>query len=119
MTQDCFNDVAGADKPFVGPEQTAQRYLRALLYPARFCYSWMTGGMGSNHAAVAFLQEIRPAPLDMRLIERALQCRRADADPDPLFPARTSLPSQVDACSTLLAGQASHVERAIGLSSDG
>ena len=26
MTQDCFNDVAGVDKPFVGPEQTAERY---------------------------------------------------------------------------------------------
>ncbi len=26
MTQDCFNDVAGVDKPFVGPEQSAERY---------------------------------------------------------------------------------------------
>ena len=30
-------------------------YLRTLLYPARFCYSWMTGLMGSNDDAVAFL----------------------------------------------------------------
>ena len=28
LTQDCFNDVAGVDKPFVGPEQTAERYRR-------------------------------------------------------------------------------------------
>jgi steroid delta-isomerase-like uncharacterized protein len=28
MTQDCFNDVAGVDKPFVGPEQTAERYCK-------------------------------------------------------------------------------------------
>jgi hypothetical protein len=94
-------------------------YLRTLLYPARFCYSWMTGRMGSNDDAVAFLREMRAARLDMRLIEHALQYRRADADPDPLFPARTSLPSQVDACATLVAGQACHVEGTIGLSSDG
>jgi steroid delta-isomerase-like uncharacterized protein len=26
MTSDCFNDVAGVPRPFVGPEQTAERY---------------------------------------------------------------------------------------------
>ena len=26
MTPDCFNDVVGVPKPFVGPEQTAERY---------------------------------------------------------------------------------------------
>jgi len=38
-------------------------FLRALLYPGRFCYSWMTGCMGSNDDAVAFLAKIRPARL--------------------------------------------------------
>jgi predicted nucleotidyltransferase len=95
-------------------------YLRTLLYPARFCYSWKTGRMGSNDDAVAFLHEMRPARLDIRLIDRALECRRADADPDPLFPARASLPSQVDACATLLAQHASpRLNAATGLSSDG
>src|SRR6516225_9609501 len=28
MTPDCFNDVVGVPKPFVGPEQTAERYPR-------------------------------------------------------------------------------------------
>src|SRR5215471_12658669 len=28
MTPDCFNDVVGVPKPFVGPEQTAERYRR-------------------------------------------------------------------------------------------
>jgi hypothetical protein len=81
-------------------------YLRTLLYPARFCYSWMVGRMGSNDEAVAFLRETRPQRLDVSLITSALQCRRADADPDSLFPARNSLPSQVDACAALLAGPA-------------
>jgi hypothetical protein len=84
-----------------------KEFLRALLYPARFCYSWMTGRMGSNDDAVAFLGEECSAPLDLGLITAALQCRQGNADPDPLFPARTSLLSQVEACATLLAGQAS------------
>jgi len=81
-------------------------YLRALLYPGRFCYSWMTGRMGSNDDAVAFLRDTRPARLDVSLLTSALHCRQADADPDSLFPARTSLPSQVDACAALLTGLA-------------
>jgi predicted nucleotidyltransferase len=79
-------------------------YLRTLLYPARFCFSWMTGRMGSNDEAVAFLEKARPSRLDINLIARALECRRADADPDPLFPSRTLLPSQVNACAAFLAG---------------
>jgi hypothetical protein len=79
-------------------------YLRTLLYPGRFCYSWMTGLTGSNEQAVAFLGENHAARLDISLIERALQCRQTAADPDALFPARTVLPSQIDACAALLAG---------------
>jgi hypothetical protein len=78
-------------------------YLRTLLYPARFCYSWITGLMGSNDDAVTFLSERRVAGLDVSLIDRALQCRQLAADPDALFPARTVLPAQIDACAALLA----------------
>jgi hypothetical protein len=87
--------------------QDRKAFLRTLLYPARFCYSWMTGCMGSNDEAVAFVGGAFPGRFDVPLINRALECRRADADPDPLFPARTSLPSQVDACMALLPGPAS------------
>jgi hypothetical protein len=76
-------------------------YLRTLLYPGRFCYSWITGLMGSNDDAVAFLSERRAAGLDVSLLERALQCRQTAADPDALFPARTVLPSQIDVCTAL------------------
>jgi predicted nucleotidyltransferase len=78
-------------------------FLRTLLYPGRFCYSWMTGRMGSNDDAVAFLGKTSPARLDVNLIIRALQCRQADADPDNLFSERTMLSSQVDACAALFA----------------
>lgn len=80
-------------------------YLKTLLYPGRFCYSWTTGRIGSNDAAVAFLSETSRTRLDVSLIHRALQCRKAAGDPDSLFPARTILPSQVDACAALIANQ--------------
>jgi hypothetical protein len=82
-------------------------YLRALLYPARFCLSYLSGQMGSNDDGVAFLREKHLAGLDLASIERALQCRQAAADPDSLFPARGILPSQVDACAALFAGASS------------
>jgi hypothetical protein len=77
-------------------------YLRTLLYPARFCYSWTSGLIGSNEDAMAFLSKKDIAGLDIGLIECALQCRQSAADPDALFPARKVLPSQIDACAALL-----------------
>ncbi len=79
-------------------------YLRALLYPARFVYSWSTGRMASVDDAVAYLDECRPAGLDVGLIARALQCRSRSADPDDLFGERKLLPRQVDACRRLITG---------------
>jgi predicted nucleotidyltransferase len=81
-----------------------KEYLRTLLYPGRFYYSWMTGLMGSNDEAVAFLSRRHPVELDISLIARALQCRQTAADPDALFAARTILLSQIDACAALFAG---------------
>jgi hypothetical protein len=77
-------------------------YLRTLLYPGRFCYSWVTGLIGSNDDAMAFLGERDVPGLDIGLIECALQCRRSAADPDALFPARKTLPSQIGACAALI-----------------
>jgi predicted nucleotidyltransferase len=91
--------------PSLAP-QDRKAYLRTLLYPARLCFSWVTGRMDANDNAVAHLAKAPPAGLDMALIGRALQCRQADADPDPLFPARTVLPAQVDTCAALLARRA-------------
>jgi predicted nucleotidyltransferase len=103
-----FGNWADLARSFVVAETLEPKdhkaYLRTLLYPARFCYSWLTGLIGSIDAAVAFLDERPVAGLDNRLITRSLQCRRAAADPDALFPARTVLPEQIDACAALLAG---------------
>ena len=84
-------------------------YLRTVLYPGRFCYSWITGRIGSNDDAVTFLHERAVPGLDIDLIARALRCREAAADPDVLFPARTALPAQFDACASLFAGGSSLV----------
>jgi predicted nucleotidyltransferase len=77
-------------------------YLRAHLYPARFVYSFMTGRMGSNDEAVEWLKDYAPPGLDIRLVAAALDCRRAAADPDTLFPSRGALPRQVAACAAMV-----------------
>ncbi len=77
-------------------------YLRAHLYPARYIYSWMTGEMVSNDVAVAFVAEHPPAGFDVDVVAQALQCRLEAADPDGLFPARSVLPGQVEACARLI-----------------
>lgn len=92
-----FADAAALDA------EDRKGYLRALLYPARFCFSYTTGWMTSNDDAVAYLRERTPPGLDLESIEQALQCRRAAADPDSLFDLRDRLPAQVDACAALLA----------------
>lgn len=81
---------------------SGKRYLRAHLYPARFVYSFMTGRMGSNDAAVDWVKDRAPPGLDVSLIAKALEYRRTAADPDALFPARVALPRQVAACATLI-----------------
>src|SRR5690606_20024660 len=76
-------------------------YLRSHLYPARFAYSWRPGLMSSNDDAIAWLHDHPPEGLDLDLLDRALQIRRAAADPDDLFPDRILLPHQVAACVRL------------------
>jgi predicted nucleotidyltransferase len=97
---DCARSFAAAEKLEPKDRKT---YLRTLLYPGRFCYSWMTGLMGSNDDAVTFVNERLPARLNVNLIARALKCRQTAADPDALFSARATLLSQIDACASLFA----------------
>jgi len=100
-----FADWAESARRFAACEMLDAKdhkvYLKTLLYPGRFYYSWKTGRIGSNDDAVAFLSQTRPPRLDVSLITRALQCRQAGADPDCLFSERTTMPSQVEACAAL------------------
>ena len=77
-------------------------FLRSFLYAARFFFSWRTGIMASNDAAMALLREEKPIGFDLPLLETAFQIRLSAADPDPLFKQRKSLTTLVDACSRLL-----------------
>jgi hypothetical protein len=74
-------------------------YLRALLYPARFLYSWETGKVASNDDAVAYVATRTPPNLNVALIKRALECRNAGRDPTLLFAERLQLLSFVDVCA--------------------
>jgi predicted nucleotidyltransferase len=78
-------------------------FIRTLLYPARLAYSWIAGRMASNDRAVAFTCEHPPQGMNTEVLTRALLCREAGADPDPLFSARTVLPDQVKSCMGLIA----------------
>ena len=73
-------------------------YLRTLLYPARFFYSWMTGRMASNDTAVAFLAKAVPPGIDIDLIARALRFRQEARDLDALLPDRVKLPGLLAGC---------------------
>lgn len=81
-------------------------FIRTLLYPARLVYSWSTGRMGSNDEAVAFVREQRLQGMHSEIIVKALEYRSAGADPDPLFPARSVLPHQVESCNRFMAQSA-------------
>ncbi|MBX9840889.1 MAG: nucleotidyltransferase domain-containing protein [Xanthobacteraceae bacterium] len=100
-----FANWAASARHFVGLDTLGSHeqkpYLRALLYPARFIFSWVTGGVASNDEAVAFLREQNVPGLDVDLVAAALQCRQDARDPQHLFAARAVLPRQVEACARL------------------
>jgi predicted nucleotidyltransferase len=77
-------------------------FIRTLLYPARLVYSWTTGRTSSNDEAVAFTCEHPPPGVNTDILTKALAYRRAAADPDALFPARTALPDQVKFCTRFI-----------------
>jgi predicted nucleotidyltransferase len=79
-------------------DATRKRYIRALLYTARFLYSWHTGRMASNDDAVAFLHAQPQPGIDLDLIDRALACRNANRPPDELFSERRKLADMLAAC---------------------
>ena len=75
-----------------------KRYIRALLYAARFIFSWHAGRMASNDDAVAFLHAQPQRGIDLDLIDRALACRTANRPSDELFAERGKLAGLLAAC---------------------
>jgi predicted nucleotidyltransferase len=84
------------DRPI--PKKEQKEYLRCLMYPARLLYTWDTGRLASNDAALRHLQERDPVPgLRVELVERALACRNAQASFESLLPERGALRAQLEA----------------------
>jgi hypothetical protein len=82
-------------------DTTRKPFIRALLYPARFLYSWHAGRMASNEDAVTFLHEQPQPGIDLDLVDRALACRRANRPSDELFAERGKLAAQFAACAKI------------------
>lgn len=78
-----------------------KRYLRALLYTARFLFSWHTCRMASNDDAVAFLHAEPQPGIDLDLIDRALACRMANRPSDELFEERGKLAGLLAVCGKI------------------
>jgi hypothetical protein len=71
-------------------------YIRAILYPARLIYSWDNLAMDSNDRAVAYLRQVRPARLDLSVIEKALACRYGECSAEDVFSLGTDLNRQFE-----------------------
>jgi hypothetical protein len=80
------------------PSADTKRYLRTLLYPARYVFSWHTGTVCSNHDAVAFSREHGFFGASAELIKRALHCRTEGNDPTHLWAERDVLGQLRDIC---------------------
>jgi predicted nucleotidyltransferase len=73
------------------PIDEHKRYLRSLLYPARFLYGWHAGRIASNDDAVEFVRSHALVGPELDLIVRALRRRNEGLDPWPLFFERGAL----------------------------
>jgi hypothetical protein len=79
--------------------QDRKPYLRAILYPARFLYSWETGRVASNDEAVAYADRCNLAGAAVDLFTRALRCRNGEDDVSLLFPERRRLDDLFRICT--------------------
>lgn len=96
--------VTGLNTLAVLPVDDHKRYLRALLYPARFVYSWETGNIASNDRAVAYVASRGLLGPDIDIVARALRCRNAGSDPGHLFPERQRLLRLLEICTSVSGG---------------
>jgi hypothetical protein len=72
-------------------------YIRAILYAARLIYTWDNLVVGSNDRAVGYLHEVKPAGLDLKPIDMALDCRTGKCAAEDVFALRIDLNRQCEA----------------------
>jgi hypothetical protein len=80
-------------------------YIRTVLYPARFIYTWDNLAVDSNDRAVEYLHQIRPHGLDLAAIDRALACRQGKCAADDVFALRVDLSAQLSAAEHYVSGR--------------
>jgi hypothetical protein len=79
-------------------------YIRTLLYPARFIYTWDNLAVDSNDSAVNYLHQVSPPGLDLKPIDMALSCRQEKCSAEDVFILRTDLARQFEAMNSYVAG---------------
>jgi hypothetical protein len=72
-------------------------YIRTVLYPARFIYTWDNLAVDSNDRAVAYLHKVCPPGLDLVPIDAALACRQEEQAAEDVFALAPDLNAQLDA----------------------
>jgi hypothetical protein len=71
-------------------------YVRAILYPARLIFTWDNLTVDSNDRAVDYLHQVQPAGLDLKPIDRALDCRNEKCAAEDVFALHTDLNGQCE-----------------------
>lgn len=79
-------------------------YIRTVLYPARFIYTWDKLAVDSNDRAVEYLHRVRPLGLDLAPIDRALACRQEKCTADDVFALKVDLGTQLAAAEHYVSG---------------
>lgn len=79
-------------------------YVRCLLYPARLIFSWDLFEIASNDRAVAYVNKIKPAGLDLRPIQLALECRRDRYAVERISPEQVNLVGQFTSATAYING---------------
>lgn len=80
-------------------------YIRMILYPARFIYTWDCLKVDSNDRAVQYLHQVQPRGLDMAPIDLALACRRGQCKAEEVFALRANLQRQFDCAVSYVSGK--------------
>jgi hypothetical protein len=84
--------------------QQRKPYIRTVLYPARFIYTWDKLAVESNDGAVDYLHQVRPPGLDLDVIDLALACRRGKRAADEVLALAPDLDAQFAAAIRYVSG---------------
>jgi predicted nucleotidyltransferase len=83
-------------------QENRKPFIRCLLYPARLIYTWDRLEIASNDRAVEYLEEIKPADLDLQPIRLALECRHERYTAEQIFARDVNLAAQFNAATSYI-----------------